>query len=58
MLQNAFGGLQGIVDHVMVGNFVGYTGNARVSERVAGHTRTAAERELRAGASRGKPTSR
>src|SRR5678809_710751 len=30
MLQNAFGGLQGIVDHVMVGNFVGYTGNAAI----------------------------
>jgi putative MATE family efflux protein len=30
MLQNAFSGLQGIVDHVMVGNFVGYTGNAAI----------------------------
>jgi putative MATE family efflux protein len=30
MLQNAFGGLQGIVDHVMVGNFVGYTANAAI----------------------------
>jgi putative MATE family efflux protein len=30
MLQNAFGGLQGIVDHVMVGNFVGYAGNAAI----------------------------
>jgi putative MATE family efflux protein len=30
MLQNAIGGLQGIVDHVMVGNFVGYTGNAAI----------------------------
>ena len=30
MLQNAFGGLQGIVDHIMVGNFVGYTGNAAI----------------------------
>ena len=30
MLQNVFGGLQGIVDHVMVGNFVGYTGNAAI----------------------------
>ncbi|HEX6315627.1 MAG TPA: MATE family efflux transporter [Gemmatimonadaceae bacterium] len=30
MLQNAFGGLQGIVDHVMVGNFVGYNGNAAI----------------------------
>jgi putative MATE family efflux protein len=30
MLQNVIGGLQGIVDHIMVGNFVGYTGNAAV----------------------------
>jgi putative MATE family efflux protein len=30
MLQNILGGLQGIVDHVMVGNFVGYEGNAAV----------------------------
>lgn len=30
MLQNAFGGLQGIIDHIMVGNFVGYTGNAAI----------------------------
>jgi putative MATE family efflux protein len=30
MLQNAFGGLQGIVDHVMVGNFVDYTANAAI----------------------------
>ncbi len=30
MLQNVIGGLQGIVDHVMVGNFVGYTGNAAI----------------------------
>jgi putative MATE family efflux protein len=30
MLQNAFGGLQGIVDHVMVGNFVGYNANAAI----------------------------
>ncbi len=30
MLQNAIGGLQGIVDHVMVGNFVGYAGNAAI----------------------------
>ncbi|MFQ5678227.1 MAG: MATE family efflux transporter [Gemmatimonadota bacterium] len=30
MLQNVFGGLQGIVDHVMVGHFVGYTGNAAI----------------------------
>lgn len=30
MLQNVIGGLQGLVDHVMVGNYVGYTGNAAV----------------------------
>ena len=30
MLQNVIGGLQGIVDHVMVGNFVGYAGNAAI----------------------------
>ncbi|MEK7379472.1 MAG: MATE family efflux transporter [Gemmatimonadota bacterium] len=30
MLQNLLGGLQGIVDHVMVGHYVGYTGNAAV----------------------------
>ncbi|MGH7569137.1 MAG: MATE family efflux transporter [Gemmatimonadales bacterium] len=30
MLQNIIGGLQGIVDHIMVGRFVGYTGNAAV----------------------------
>ncbi|MGH9162492.1 MAG: MATE family efflux transporter [Vicinamibacteraceae bacterium] len=30
MLQNAIGGLQGLVDHVMIGHFVGYTGNAAV----------------------------
>ncbi|MFQ5551403.1 MAG: MATE family efflux transporter, partial [Gemmatimonadales bacterium] len=30
MLQNMLGGLQGIVDHVMVGHFVGYTGNAAI----------------------------
>ena len=30
MLQNIFGGLQGIVDHVMVGNFVGFAGNAAI----------------------------
>ena len=30
MLQNAIGGLQGIIDHVMVGHFVGYTGNAAI----------------------------
>lgn len=30
MLQNVIGGLQGIIDHVMVGHFVGYTGNAAI----------------------------
>jgi putative MATE family efflux protein len=30
MLQNMIGGLQGIVDHIMVGNFVGFTGNAAI----------------------------
>ncbi len=30
MLTNIFGGLQGIIDHVMVGHFVGYTGNAAI----------------------------
>ncbi len=30
MLQNVIGGLQGIVDHAMVGHYVGYTGNAAV----------------------------
>lgn len=30
MLQNMLGGLQGIVDHVMVGHFVGFTGNAAI----------------------------
>ncbi len=30
MLQNIIGGLQGIIDHAMVGNYVGYTGNAAI----------------------------
>jgi putative MATE family efflux protein len=30
VLQNVIGGLQGIVDHAMVGHFVGYTGNAAI----------------------------
>jgi len=30
MLTNAFGGLQGIVDHVLVGNLVGYQANAAI----------------------------
>src|SRR6476620_4241517 len=30
MLQNVIAGLQGIIDHVMVGHYVGYVGNAAV----------------------------
>jgi putative MATE family efflux protein len=30
MLQNVIGGLQGIIDHAMVGHFVGFTGNAAI----------------------------
>ncbi|MBM4185926.1 MAG: MATE family efflux transporter [Gemmatimonadetes bacterium] len=30
MLQNIFGGLQGMVDHAMVGHYVGFTGNAAI----------------------------
>jgi putative MATE family efflux protein len=30
VLQNAIGGLQGIIDHAMVGHYVGYTGNAAI----------------------------
>ncbi len=30
MLHNVLGGLQGIVDHVMVGHYVGYAGNAAI----------------------------
>lgn len=30
MLQNIIAGLQGIIDHTMVGNFVGYVGNAAI----------------------------
>jgi len=30
MLQNIIGGLQGIIDHAMVGNYVGYVGNAAI----------------------------
>jgi putative MATE family efflux protein len=30
MLHNIIGGLQGIVDHVMVGHYVGYVGNAAI----------------------------
>src|SRR5215203_6479337 len=30
MLTNVIGGLQGIVDHIMVGNLVGFRGNAAI----------------------------
>ena len=30
MLQNVIGGMQGLVDHAMVGHFVGFTGNAAI----------------------------
>jgi len=30
MLQNAIGGLQGLIDHAMVGHYVGYHGNAAI----------------------------
>ncbi len=30
MLQNMIGGLQGMIDHAMVGHYVGYTGNAAI----------------------------
>ncbi len=30
MLQNVIGGLQGMIDHAMVGHFVGYAGNAAI----------------------------
>ncbi|HEX6560352.1 MAG TPA: MATE family efflux transporter [Longimicrobiales bacterium] len=30
MLQNMIGGLQGLIDHAMVGNYVGYAGNAAI----------------------------
>ncbi|HEV8613542.1 MAG TPA: MATE family efflux transporter, partial [Gemmatimonadales bacterium] len=30
MLQNLIGGIQGVVDHALVGHFVGYTGNAAI----------------------------
>ncbi|MCY7379353.1 MAG: MATE family efflux transporter [Gemmatimonadaceae bacterium] len=30
MLTNALGGVQGIIDHVLVGQFVGFTGNAAI----------------------------
>ncbi|MSR19818.1 MAG: MATE family efflux transporter [Gemmatimonadetes bacterium] len=30
MLQNIIGGMQGLIDHVMVGHYIGYTGNAAI----------------------------
>src|SRR5512147_2907945 len=30
MLQNSIAGLQGVIDHAMVGHFVGYTANAAI----------------------------
>jgi len=30
MLQNVIAGLQGVVDHILVGNLIGYTGNAAI----------------------------
>src|SRR6185295_16179059 len=30
MLQNLIGGMQGVVDHALVGHFVGYAGNAAI----------------------------
>ena len=30
MLQNVIGGLQGLIDHIMVGRYVGFTGNAAI----------------------------
>ncbi len=30
MLQNVIGGMQGLVDHIMVGHYVGYVGNAAI----------------------------
>jgi putative MATE family efflux protein len=34
MLQNVIGGLQGVIDHAMVGHFVGYAGNAGIGVAV------------------------
>jgi putative MATE family efflux protein len=34
MLTNAIGGLQGIIDHALVGNLVGFTGNAAIGVSV------------------------
>jgi Na+-driven multidrug efflux pump len=36
VIQNMIGGLQGIVDHVMVGHYVGFTGNAAIGVGVQG----------------------
>ena len=30
MLQNVIAGLQGVVDHILVGHLIGYTGNAAI----------------------------
>ena len=30
MIQNMIGGLQGMIDHALVGHYVGYTGNAAI----------------------------
>lgn len=30
MLQNMIGGMQGLIDHIMIGNYVGYEGNAAI----------------------------
>lgn len=30
VLTNAFGGIQGLIDHIMVGHYVGYSGNAAI----------------------------
>jgi Na+-driven multidrug efflux pump len=35
MLTNIIGGLQGIIDHVLVGNLVGFKGNAAIGVSVA-----------------------
>jgi hypothetical protein len=34
MLTNIIGGFQGIIDHVLVGNLVGFTGNAAIGVSV------------------------
>ena len=30
MLQNVIAGLQGVIDHILVGHLIGYTGNAAI----------------------------